>query len=122
MEKGETLAGALVRELREELGVDVRAENCMPLTFACGVPRFKGELLLHLFYIREWEGEARAAEEQPGGVTWASTTELRAGKFPLMELDIPMTGAVCDVADRHAASRSTQKPGLLQRIFQRGTA
>jgi 8-oxo-dGTP diphosphatase len=125
VEKGETLAGALVRELREELGVEVKEAACTPLTFACGASRYKGELLLTLFAIVDWEGDAHAAEQQPGGITFASTSELRAGKFPLMELDIPMVGAVCDAAERHAASRRTQEPGLLQRIsrfFGRDTA
>ena len=122
MEKGETLAGALVRELREELGVEVNESDCRPLTFACGAPRYKGELLLHLFAVTEWQGIPHPAEQQPGGITFASTSELRAGKFPLMELDVPMVGAVCEVADRHAR---TKKPGVLQRIarvFRRGAA
>ena len=87
------------------MGVLVKEEDCRPLSFACSVPRFKGQLVLTLFSITEWEGEPHAAEGQPGGVTWASVEELRAGAFAMMELDIPMIPAVCAAAECHAASR-----------------
>jgi 8-oxo-dGTP diphosphatase len=63
LEAGERPETALIRELREELGIDV-AESCLaPLTFAShAYPDF--HLLMPLYVCRRWKGQVAAQEGQ----------------------------------------------------------
>ncbi len=61
LNEGETLEGALVRELKEELGIDAEAACMAPITFAS----FAGpevHLLMPLFALRKWKGVAQPLE------------------------------------------------------------
>ena len=63
VEAGETPEGALVRELAEELGIDIAVADLAPLTFAShGYPEF--HLLMPLYLCRRWRGTATAQEGQ----------------------------------------------------------
>ena len=63
VEAGERPEDALIRELKEELGIDV-SERCLaPLTFAShGYERF--HLLMPLYVCRVWEGLVEPREGQ----------------------------------------------------------
>ena len=60
VEQGELPEHALVRELAEELGIDIAAADLAPLTFAShAYPDF--HLLMPLFLCTRWRGEPDAA-------------------------------------------------------------
>ena len=80
IEPGETPETALVRELAEELGIDVQASDLHAATFA-SEPLAARHLLMLLYICREWRGEPDALEG--GAVRWVTLTELR---------DLPMPG------------------------------
>ncbi|MEM6414042.1 MAG: (deoxy)nucleoside triphosphate pyrophosphohydrolase [Pseudomonadota bacterium] len=61
IEKGESPEQALVRELREEIGIDVTEDCVAPLTFA-SCPLDLVHLLLPLFICRKWKGIPAAHE------------------------------------------------------------
>ena len=85
MEPGETPEAALIRELAEELGIDVAAACLAPATFA-SAPLGEHQLLLLLYVCRKWRGSPRALE---GGVLrWARVVELHA--LPMPPADRPL--------------------------------
>lgn len=66
VEPGETPADALIRELREELGIGVAAADIAPLTFASGRAGAR-DLLLLLFRVAAWSGDIRALHAEQTG-------------------------------------------------------
>jgi 8-oxo-dGTP diphosphatase len=79
VEQGEQPEEALVRELREELGIEIAKADLEPLTFAShAYPDF--HLLMPLYRCTRWRGPVTALEGQ----------ELRwVGKETLAEYDMP---------------------------------
>ena len=61
IEAGETPEASLIRELKEELGIDVTASCLAPLTFASHAYE-KFHLLMPLFICRRWNGQIVARE------------------------------------------------------------
>ena len=56
---GETPEAALVRELKEELGIDTRSSCLAPIAFAShAYPDF--HLLMPLYALRQWQGQPQA--------------------------------------------------------------
>ncbi len=90
VEPGELPGAALVRELREELGVDIAPGGPHPLTFAAG-PRTDapGVLVILLYTITAWRGEPRACE--PGAsIGWFTPEDMASLLRP------PLDIAMCD--------------------------
>lgn len=85
VEAGETPEAALVRELREELGIAVNAVDLKPLTFASHTYE-KFHLLMPVYACSTWTGDIVPAENQ--AVAWATATELETYKMP--PADIPL--------------------------------
>ncbi|WP_010142301.1 8-oxo-dGTP diphosphatase MutT [Oceanicola sp. S124] len=85
VEAGETPEAALIRELKEELGIDTWASCLAPLTFASHEYE-KFHLLMPLFACRKWEGVPQPREGQT--LAWARGTELRNYEMP--PADIPL--------------------------------
>jgi len=76
---GETPETALIRELREELGIDVTASCLAPFTFAShAYPEF--HLLMPLYVCRKWQGTVRGLEGQ--ALAWVRPNRL-------VEYDMP---------------------------------
>src|SRR5438445_5844882 len=70
---GETPEAALIRELDEELGIDVAASCLAPFTFAShGYSAF--HLLMPLYLCRKWQGEAMPREGQ--ALKWVRPARL----------------------------------------------
>ncbi|KAK3253426.1 hypothetical protein CYMTET_37316 [Cymbomonas tetramitiformis] len=89
IDPGETPEGALVRELREELTVEVEEQNLLPLTFAShAYDSFN--LLMPLYVCRDWAGVPSGAEGQK--LAWVDSTKL--GTYEMPAADIPLIGPV----------------------------
>lgn len=85
VEAGEIPQGALARELKEELGVVVAEADMQAFSFASYAYE-KFHLLMPVFLIRRWEGEAEAREGQQ--LAWVSAAEIRS--YPAPEADVPL--------------------------------
>ncbi len=92
VEPGERPEAALIRELREELSIDV-VESCLaPLTFAShAYDDF--HLLMPLYACRRWQGVARGLEGQE--LAWVKPMKLR--EFPMPPADIPLIPHLIDL-------------------------
>lgn len=88
---GETPETALIRELHEELGIDVAANCLAPFAFAShGYPGF--HLLMPLFLCRRWGGTPTAREGQ--ALAWVRPDRL--ADYPMPEADRPLVPLLRD--------------------------
>lgn len=85
VEPGETPEHALVRELHEELGIDVDPDMLSPAVFG-SEPLGDSHLLLLLYLCREWRGTPAALDAD--GLQWILPGDLRTLAMP--PADIPM--------------------------------
>jgi len=91
VEPNERPERALIRELREELGIDVTEACLAPLTFAShGYRDF--HLLMPLYVCRRWKGEIRPAEGQE--TAWVKPNRLR--DYPMPPADVPLIAHLID--------------------------
>jgi 8-oxo-dGTP diphosphatase len=91
VEAGETPEAALIRELKEELGVDVPPRCLAPLTFAShAYPNY--HLLMPLYACRNWEGEPEPREGQ--ALAWVRRERLR--DYPMPPADEPLIPILLD--------------------------
>ena len=82
---GETPEAALIRELKEELGIDISADCLAPFAFASHqYERF--HLLMPLFLCRRWKGIPRPHEGQT--LTWVRPEKL--ADYPMPPADKPL--------------------------------
>ncbi|MFN3262525.1 MAG: (deoxy)nucleoside triphosphate pyrophosphohydrolase [Pikeienuella sp.] len=91
VEPGESPEAALIRELREELGIETWRSCLAPLTFASHAYE-DFHLLMPLFACRKWEGVVTAREGQR--LKWARASELR--DLPMPPADVPLVAALRD--------------------------
>ena len=92
LEVGETPERCIIRELREELGIEVKAPCLAPLTFASHAYE-KFHLLMPLFVARRWEGRVRPLEGQ--NLVWVPLNELRSYEMP--PADVPLVAMLFDL-------------------------
>jgi len=83
---------ALIRELKEELAIDVTEACLAPLTFASHVYQ-DFHLLMPLYVCRRWKGLVRAAEGQE--LQWVKPLKLRDLAMP--PADIPLIAPLIDL-------------------------
>ena len=85
VEPAETPEAALIRELAEELGIDVKASCLAPFTFASfGYESF--HLLMPLYVCRRWNGTPTPREGQE--LAWVAPARL--GDHPMPPADKPL--------------------------------
>ena len=92
LDTGEDYDPAAVRELREELGIEV-AGNCLgAFTFAShAYPKF--HLLMPLYLCRRWRGTPQGREGQ--ALAWVRPEKLSEYKMP--PADLPLIGLLRDL-------------------------
>jgi 8-oxo-dGTP diphosphatase len=79
MNPGETPEAALIRELKEELGIDVAAACLAPFAFASH--DYEGfHLLMPLFVCRRWTGTPKPRENQT--LAWVRAAKLTEYEMP----------------------------------------
>ena len=92
VEPGERPEQTLIRELHEELGIDV-AEPCLaPLTFASHAYE-TFHLLMPLYICRRWEGQVMPREGQ--NLAWVRAAKLR--DYPMPPADLPLIPHLIDL-------------------------
>ena len=92
VEQGETPEEAVIRELREELAIDI-SESCLaPFTFASHTyDAF--HLLMPLYVCRKWEGQISAQEGQQIAWVWPN----RMSAYPMPPADVPLVAMLQDL-------------------------
>lgn len=92
IDDGEGPEAALVRELKEELGIEV-CDTCLaPFTFASHAYE-KFHLLMPLYVCRNWEGDIRPREGQT--IKWVRAAKLR--DYPMPPADLPLIPLLFDL-------------------------
>ena len=92
VEPGERLEQSLIRELKEELDVDVTEACLAPFTFASHVYD-DFYLLMPLFVCRVWQGMPRPLENQ--ALKWIRP--LRMAELPMPPADRPLAAMLRDL-------------------------
>ena len=85
VEPNETPEVALVRELKEELGIDVCLTCLAPFTFASHAYE-RVHLLMPLYLCRNWEGDVTPREGQE--IAWVRA--IRLADYPMPPADLPL--------------------------------
>jgi 8-oxo-dGTP diphosphatase len=79
VEAGEEPEEALIRELHEELGIEIAQADLVPLTFAShAYPDF--HLLMPVYLCKQWRGSIAAQENQE--LLWVKPDALRLYDMP----------------------------------------
>ena len=91
VETGETPEAALIRELKEELSIDVTAACLAPLSFA-SYAYDDFHLLMPLYVCRKWDGQIAPLEGQ--NTQWLRPRDLF--DLPMPPADKPLIAALRD--------------------------
>jgi 8-oxo-dGTP diphosphatase len=92
VESGETPEEALVRELREEIGVETKVDCLAPLTFASHTYE-KFHLLMPLYICRRYQGIPISREGQV--LKWVKPIKMR--DYPMPPADEPLIPFLIDL-------------------------
>jgi 8-oxo-dGTP diphosphatase len=85
VEPGESPEEAVIREMREELGVVIERDGLTAFVFAShAYPDF--HLLMPLYLCRKWDGPIIPHEDQT--IAWVKPSEL--AEYPMPPADLPL--------------------------------
>ena len=91
VEPGETPEAALIREMHEELGLDIKEACLAPFTFAShAYDDF--HLLMPLYLCRRWQGTPTPHEGQV--LKWVRPNEMK--DYPMPPADVPLVAMLRD--------------------------
>ena len=96
VEAGETPEAALVRELNEELGIDVDEPDLTPVAFA-SEPVSEQHLILLLYVCRKWTGRMESADLLD--LRWLQVDALH--NIPMPPADGPLVYALSNLLANH---------------------
>jgi 8-oxo-dGTP diphosphatase len=92
VEPGERPEETVIRELKEELGIDVKEACLAPFAFAShSYETF--HLLMPLYLCRRWDGSITAREAQQ--LSWVRPREM--GKYTMPLADVPLVSQLRDL-------------------------
>lgn len=91
VEPGETPEEALIREIKEEIGIDISQKCIAPLTFA-SYSYDKFHLLMPLYICRVWQGIPVAKESQT--IKWVRINEI--DNYEMLPADTPLIAMLKD--------------------------
>ena len=92
IEAGERPEDALIRELKEELGITVKEACLAPFTFAShSYSDF--HLMMPLYVCRRWEGTP--ASQEHSEIKWVKPRDL--SQYPMPAADIPLIPMLRDL-------------------------
>lgn len=114
LEPGEDARAALARELREELGIEVRAARPL-ITLAHDYP--DKQVLLDVWEVLDFDGEPHGAEGQP--LAWVTARQLPGYDFPEANRAIV---AAASLPDRYLITPEYLDKGPLLRGIQAAVA
>jgi 8-oxo-dGTP diphosphatase len=100
VEPGERPEDALIRELKEELGIEVREACLSPLTFASHAYA-DFQLLMPLWVCHRWDGFVNPGEGQE--CTWVRPERLR--DYPMPPADVPLIPSLVELLSMPGRSR-----------------
>ena len=92
MEPGEAPESALIRELREELGIAVKEACLAPFTFASHAYT-DFHLLMPLYLCRRWDGTPQPLEHQ--ALKWVRPKDMAS--YPMPPADLPLLPMLRDL-------------------------
>jgi len=92
VEAGETPEQSLIREMREELAVDVTAACLAPFTFASHAYE-TFHLLMPLYVCRRWHGRPTPQEGQ--AIKWVRPGGME--DYPMPPADVPLVAMLRDL-------------------------
>jgi len=92
VEEGERPEEALIRELHEELGIEVSEPCLAPFSFASHLYE-DFALLMPLYVCRKWQGVPQAHEHQ--ALKWVQPREL--SRYPMPPADTPLIPMLRDL-------------------------
>ena len=91
VEAGESPEACLIRELAEELGIEVKASCLAPFVFASHAYE-SFHLLMPLFLLRRWEGFVQQREH--AALKWVKLAKL--SDYPMPPADVPLVAYLRD--------------------------
>ena len=81
VEEGEDYVQALIRELREELSVEVNAANIEHLSsYTLKAPRGRGKIITQLYLVHKWQGTLIPSGDITG-MQWITPHDLKAQRI-----------------------------------------
>lgn len=92
VQPGESPETALIRELREELGIETARSCLAPIAFASHAYD-DVHLLMPLFACRTWRGQVRPLEAQ--ALAWVVPNRMDA--YPMPAADVPLVALLRDL-------------------------
>ncbi len=92
LQAGETPEAALVREMREELGIDTRSSCLAPVAFTSHAYE-DFHLIMPLYVCRVWQGSVTAHEGQE--LAWVRPARL--ADYPMPPADQPLVAMLRDL-------------------------
>ena len=92
VEAGETPEAALIRELREELGIEAR-RDCLAASVFASHAYADHHLLMPLFLLRRWEG--RVERREHAELAWVKPARL--SDHPMPPADAPLCAWLRDI-------------------------